>query len=171
MPIIGWLAAGVFQGAFTFFMAWEGMTGQGFGMFSVPLLYLAALLSTVMLLGSYPMTQVYQHEEDGRRCYETISRKLGVLGTFFFTAAMFTLASAGFASYYQYYYSLQYALLFFVVLSPVLGYFFNWFVLVYRDARKANFKRTMRLYRITSICLSAFFVLFWVLQQWGIRLL
>lgn len=165
MPIMGWLAAGIFQGAFTFGMSWVGMTGEGFSSLLQPQLWMAAVLSTVMLLGSYPMTQVYQHEEDGRRGDETISRKLGVLGTFHFTMAMFGLASAGFAVYYLQFYTLTDAVLYFAILGPVLFYFFGWYVQVRRDRRAADFRRTMRLNAISSICLSTYFVTFWLLHQ------
>lgn len=165
MPIAGWLAAGVFQGAFTFAMAWVGMTGDNVVTLSSPFLWMAASLSTVILLGSYPMTQVYQHEEDGRRGDETISRRLGVLGTFHFTMAMFGLASAGFAIYYLQYYTVRDAVLYFVILGPVLIYFFGWYIQVRRDRSAADFRRTMRLNAISSLCLSAYFVTFWFLHH------
>ena len=42
-----------------------------------------AFLCTLMLLGSYPMTQVFQHEEDAKRGDLTLSRILGIKGLFF----------------------------------------------------------------------------------------
>jgi 1,4-dihydroxy-2-naphthoate octaprenyltransferase len=47
-----------------------------------------ALLSTCLLLGSYPMTQIYQHEEDARRGDKTFSLLLGIKETFIFTAVI-----------------------------------------------------------------------------------
>ncbi|MEO1450287.1 MAG: UbiA family prenyltransferase, partial [Bacteroidota bacterium] len=99
-PVTGWLAIGLFQGYFTYLMTIVGLAGgvepwmSDFWVVQFP-----ALLTTMMLLGSYPMTQVYQHEEDGERGDQTISLRLGILGTFHFTAMAFSLSSAGFVWY------------------------------------------------------------------------
>ncbi|NJK83733.1 MAG: ubiquinone biosynthesis protein UbiA, partial [Saprospiraceae bacterium] len=66
-----------------------------------------AILSSLMLLGSYPMTQIYQHEEDAKRGDTTLSLKLGILGTFHFTAITFGLATAGFVAYFISYFDFQ----------------------------------------------------------------
>jgi len=113
-----------------------------------------------MLFGSYPMTQVYQHEEDGKRGDETLSRMLGIMGTFHFTALMFAGASAGFCWYYMHYYGTTEALLFVAFLGPVLAYFGWWYLKVRQDASYANFTNTMRLNMVSSVCLSAYFIFF-----------
>ncbi len=164
MPIIGWLAAGIFQGAFTYVMVFMAVNGVDATVVLDPKVALPAALSTFMLFGSYPMTQVYQHEEDGRRGDETLSRKLGLLGTFHFTALMFTGATAGFCWYYAHYYSLTTALLFVLFLGPVLAYFGRWYLRVRRNAAEANFKNTMRLNIVSSLCLSAFFIFFMLMR-------
>jgi 1,4-dihydroxy-2-naphthoate octaprenyltransferase len=119
---------------------------------------LPAFLSTALLWGSYPMTQVYQHEEDGRRGDLTLSRMLGIRGTFLFTALVFLLATLGFVYYFYSYHHWMWALGFILFLLPVLGYFFWWMYKVWQDASFANYQHTMRLNLLSSLCLNLFFL-------------
>jgi 1,4-dihydroxy-2-naphthoate octaprenyltransferase len=126
------------------------------------------LLSSLMLLGSYPITQVYQHEEDGKRGDRTISLMLGIRGTFYFTVAVFTLATAAFFAYFSMYQQTKYGLAYLLFLSPVLIFFGGWFFGVLKDEKKANHSNTMRMNFIASTCLNAFFVyLFMEVSQIG----
>lgn len=156
-PYLSWIVAGVFQGYFTFMMIEVGLSG--IGALSVLKLNLAGALSSILLLGSYPMTQVYQHKEDGRRGDNTLSLKLGINGTFIFTAIVFIFATAGFLWFFQKYYNWTTALLFQAFLFPVLVYFLLWFFRVLKNERAADFKSTMRLNFISASCLNLFFIL------------
>ncbi len=68
-----------------------------------PEVWIPAALSSLWLMAAYPMTQIYQHEEDARRGDLTLSRLLGIQGTFIFTATAFLLVNAGFFLYFRYY--------------------------------------------------------------------
>lgn len=155
-PILGWLTAGVFQGYFTFLMVVTALTDiqQIFD----PKIQWAATLSTLLLFGSYPMTQVYQHDEDSRRGDITISLILGVLGTFHFTAICFTISMALFMGFFSVYFSNGFAVAFVACLSPTLLFFVNWYLNVRESKDKANYENTMRLNLISSTCLNAFFI-------------
>lgn len=159
MPVIGWLAAGLFQGAFTVLMVYEGITGEGFEAFLRPEIYIPALLSSLLLMGSYPMTQIYQHEEDGKRGDQTISRMLGIIGTFHFTAIFFVIADAGFVWYFMTYRDPALAWLFQFFLLPVLIYFISWYLSVRRRKDDGvTYRRTMRLNTLSAFCLNVFFL-------------
>lgn len=162
-PIIGWLAAGIFQGYFTYLLSYIALKDISLSETMIWSIHLPGLLSSILLLGSYPMTQIYQHEEDGKRGDETMSRILGIKGTFYFTAAMFTMAMGGFAYLFLEYYSLLIAVLFFAFLSPVLIYFLLWYLRVVKDESNADFTSTMRLNFISSLVLNAFFITWWYL--------
>ena len=159
MPIIGWITAGFFQGYFTFLMVIVGLTGFSLPELSTAEVQLPAILSSLLLWGSYPMTQVYQHEEDASRGDQTISLKLGVLGTFHFTAAMFTLSNTGFLAYYFIYFGLTTAIMFQVFLLPVLILFLWWYLKVRKDLAQANFEHTMQLNMLSAVVLNAFFLM------------
>lgn len=158
MPYLGWLAIGVFQGYFTLVMSTMAIGEMSFiETFSEKIQY-AGLLSSILLFGSYPMTQVYQHEEDASRGDITISIKLGVLGTFHFTAVTFLLASLGYVLYFYKFYSFATGIIFLVMLSPVLIYFSIWYLKVRKNLMEADFQHTMRLNLISSLMLNTFFI-------------
>jgi 1,4-dihydroxy-2-naphthoate octaprenyltransferase len=158
-PIGGWLAAGIFQGYFTFLMAIVGVSGFRLIDLGGLELQFAAVLTSLMLFGSYPMTQIYQHEEDGNRGDRTLSLMLGVLGTFNFTAGFFSVSTALFSLFFVQYYGWVPAVLFLTILSPILLYFSKWYLAVRKDQTLANYDRTMKLNWISATCLNAFFML------------
>lgn len=161
-PYLSWLTIGIFQGAFTLLMVcWGVQAVPSWQIFSEPPIWQAALLSTCMLLGSYPMTQVYQHQEDGRRGDRTLSLLLGIRGTFLFTASIFGAVSVAYFFYFWRYEGFYWAVGFELALLPVLVYFFSWFYAVWKEASRANFKSTMRLNLISAVCLNSFFFSNW----------
>lgn len=159
LPITGWLAVGIFQGYFTLLMTVYGVSSTSFNLFDWQW-QLPALLSTLLLLGSYPMTQIYQHTEDKNRGDITMSLKLGVLGTFYFTGVFFFVSTLGFIYYFKETYSIQIGLLFIILMFPIVGYFFYWFLKVLKDAGKADFRHTMRLNFVSALMLNLFFLIF-----------
>lgn len=159
-PLISLITAAVFQGAFTYLMTIQAIQHLNFtDLLNTENLY-PAIVCSIMILGFYPMTQVYQHNEDAKRGDMTFSRLLGVKRTFIFAAMTFAIASAGFYIYFTLYYSWFWFLIFMVFLLPVFIYFINWFFKVLKDESAANFHSTMLLNRISAYCLIAFFILF-----------
>lgn len=156
-PIVGWLAAGLFQGLFTFVMCYLGINGVSVGAALTPKIFYAGLLATAMLLGNYPVTQVYQHDEDAKRGDLTISRLLGIRGTFYFVGLVFILVFAGFIAYLTFYFGLRHSLIFGISVMPVVLFFTAWMVKVHRDASMADFSRTMWMNFLSAICLNVFF--------------
>lgn len=161
-PYLSWVIAGLFQGAFTFIMAYMGLNEYGFHVFAKWHVLFPALLTSAILWGSYPMTQIYQHEEDIKRGDITLSYKLGVLGTFYFTAVAFVVAVSGFVLYFLIYYEEKYAYHFVLAILPVVGYFVYWYLQVYQDANKADYFHTMRMNFISALCLNIFFIYFFL---------
>ena len=160
-PFASWVVAGFFQGFFTFLMVLLGVSQQSFAKLLGFEVLIPAFLSSMLLWGSYPMTQIYQHREDARRGDRTLSLLLGINGTFYFTALFFALANTGYFFYYLHYFSMQEAVLFQFFLSPMFVYFVYWLLKVRKNISLANFQYTMWLTTISAICLNLFFVLFW----------
>lgn len=158
LPIVGWITAGFFQGYFTFLMVIVGVAQSTLPELLTAEVQLPAILSSLLLWGSYPMTQVYQHEEDAARGDQTISLRLGISGTFHFTAAMFTVSNAGFLAYYYFYFGLTAAVMFQAFLLPVLVFFLWWYLKVRKDKNQANFEHTMQLNMLSAVMLNAFFL-------------
>ncbi len=162
MPYLGWIAAGVFQGYFTFLMVVLGLSGGEWDILTNAKIQFGATLSTMLLFGSYPMTQIYQHKEDSERGDQTISIILGVLGTFHFTAAFFALSVSMFVWYYLTYFTLAEAMVFQAALAPVLIYFATWYWKARKDRSQADFDHTMKLNLVSSLCLNGFFIWLWL---------
>lgn len=125
---------------------------------------LLALTASLFLLGSYPMTQIYQHGEDSERGDQTLSLLLGINGTFIFSAVAFGLAF-GMMGFTFITAGIAFLLIPFALASiPILLYFGNWFIRQRSNADLVDFKHTMRLNMLSSVCLSlAFIVMIYLL--------
>lgn len=161
-PIIGWLAAGIFQGYFTFLLSYLAINDITLMESFVWNIQFPGVLSTLLLLGSYPMTQIYQHEEDAKRGDITISQRLGILGTFHFTALSFAISSAGFFYFFMTRLSLNTAFIFGAFMFPILVYFNIWYLRTRKNRSNADFTSTMRLNFISALMLNAFFTYLWL---------
>jgi 1,4-dihydroxy-2-naphthoate octaprenyltransferase len=161
-PIGGLFTVSVFQGFFTFLMCYIGINDYGIENLWNSRVMVPAILSSIILLGTYPMTQIYQHEEDAARGDKTISLMLGIKGTFIFVLVVFTLATAGYVTYFYSFYSLWFGEIFLLSLFPVVVFFLIWFFRVWNDPAKANFANTMWLNFLSAFCLNAFFVWFFL---------
>ncbi|MCU0439381.1 MAG: UbiA family prenyltransferase [Raineya sp.] len=158
-PFLSWFTIGIFQGFFTYLMSTLAINDFSFSELWGMHIIVPAILAMLLLMGSYPMTQVYQHYEDAQRGDKTLSLLLGIKGTFLLTAFAFFIANLGFIGYFYALHSNTSILIFEVALSPVLVYFGNWFLKVLKDKSQANFKNTMLLNQISSICTSTAFIL------------
>ena len=157
-PLLSTLVVVVFQGAFTFVMTQVGV-GAALPIILAPDNLLLALVSTLFLCGSYPLTQVYQHQEDSRRGDQTLSLLLGIRGTFVFAAMGLLLGAALLAAVYWRRGEPRNVLIFLAATAPVVGLFGRWAGRAWHDAAAADFDHTMRMNQVSSLCLSAAFVL------------
>ncbi|HMJ69539.1 MAG TPA: UbiA family prenyltransferase [Cyclobacteriaceae bacterium] len=157
-PIAGWLTVVFFQGIFAFAMCYAGINKFGFENLLQSKVLVPGFLCSLMLFATYPMTQVYQHEEDVQRGDITMSVRLGIRGTFYFAMTFFAIAATGFIYYFGTAFTAFYTVVFIITQSPVVLYFFFWFAAVIQDRSNADHKSTMRLNLISSLCMNAFFV-------------
>lgn len=170
-PVTGWLCAGFFQGYFTFLMCYIGINDFPlFAALNARVTY-AGLLTSFMLLGNYPMTQVYQHREDARRGDLTLSRMVGISGTFKLTGVVFAFVFLGFTWYFLSFFELRYGALFGLTVFPIVVYFVHWMLLVRKDVGAADYDHTMRLNLVSASCLNVFFVFFFLDSQNLLQLL
>jgi 4-hydroxybenzoate polyprenyltransferase len=165
-PYASWLIAGLFQGCFTLVMAYSGLTTTGWENFAEASFLIPGLLTTLLLWSAYPLTQVYQHKEDGRRGDRTLSLSLGIQGTFVFSAVWFLISGAAFAWYFVELRDQVWGLWgFLAAMAPVLLYFTVWFFFVRSDGAKyANYDWTMWMNRVSAIALNGFFLWYLINQ-------
>jgi 1,4-dihydroxy-2-naphthoate octaprenyltransferase len=157
-PILSWLIVIFFQGAFTYLMVY----GTVYQFSGIQLdswrVGLPALLSTLLLAGFYPLTQVYQHQQDAQRGDMTLSRLLGVKGTFLWAQFFFLLGGVGFYYYFHQLGAVFHFQLFLAFILPLAVYFGWWTWWVRQDIRWANFTYTMRMNWWGATCLNAYFL-------------
>ena len=164
-PFAGWMVVAFFQGGYTFLLvhmtASDNFSADWFTKQNIA----AMLLATLLIGGFYPVTQIYQHEEDSGRGDITISYRLGITGTFVFTAILFALSVAVAGWYFGEYYSVQQFSVFLLCQIPSLVYFFLWFSKCLRDRSFADFSHTMRMMLISSSGMTVFFVILFFLNH------
>ena len=158
-PAASWLVVGLFQGAFIYLSVNHLISGSSVSFFDHSALF-PAFLTSFNLWAFYPITQVYQHEEDAKRGDLTLSLKLGINGTFIFTAALFLISTFGFYGYFNEKNVFLPAkfLIYLLCMSPSLIFFNIWVIKVWSDQAKANFKNTMMMNLLGSLCLNLFFL-------------
>lgn len=157
-PWLSWLIAGLFQGYFTFAMAYAGLSDFGWNIFLKTHVLIPGMLTSLMLWGNYPLTQVYQHREDARRGDMTLSRYLGIKGTFGFSALIFALTGAGFVWFFLDRNQEYFFWVYLGAMAPIILYFLLWFYFVRINPEKyANYSWTMGMNSISALILNAFF--------------
>lgn len=155
-PLAGYLSVMIFQGAFTFMICYHGCSSDL--LTSIPIL--PALASSLLIGGFYPLTQIYQHQEDLQDGVKTISYVLGYRGTFIFSALLYTLAIGSMYVHFQQTGQLTRFFIFLLLMSPVLFFFLKWANAVWHDISAADFNNTMKMNVIASTCTNlAFMVL------------
>ena len=153
-PIIGFLVTIIFQGAVVYFFVYFGSAIDK--ILSFP--YLPIVASALLIGSFYPLTQIYQHEQDKADGVKTLSMLLGYNGTFIFSGFTFFMAMTTLAVYFGFNLDFKNIITITIFTLPVLFYFFWWMMKVRKDKTQANFKNTMRMNVIASICTNAAFM-------------
>ena len=154
-PFLGYGIVVVFQGAWIFAMTcwtlsdpltWDVAT------------WLGGLASLALLGASYPLTQIYQHEQDMRDGVKTLSYVLGVRGTFVFSMTMFAVFLGlmfGYLLTEQWGWMWAWGLL--LAMSPAAIHLVTWCKAAWQDPREANYKNTMVMSTRGALCTNAYF--------------
>lgn len=156
-PLISFMIVFIFQGAFVYWSTYTSISGLN-TLYGWNLNFtLAGLICSCLIGATYPLTQVYQHEEDLKRGDETLSLVLGVRGSFYFSACLFLLSGVLLFIYWERLELIGNFWLFMVISIPVLVFFLYWFANVYRDPVHANFKSMSRMTLLSSIMMLIYF--------------
>jgi 1,4-dihydroxy-2-naphthoate polyprenyltransferase len=162
-PVIGYLTVVFFQGALTFFMVYHGCSKN----FTLQVPILPMIAASLLIGGFYPLTQIYQHQQDKKDGVTTLSMLLGYRGTFYFTVIIYSLAMLVLAVHYfsileqTYFYILQ------LFMLPIFGYFFYWLKKVFKNTESANFKKTMQMNIIASLFTNLAFITILIVKHFG----
>jgi 1,4-dihydroxy-2-naphthoate octaprenyltransferase len=159
-PVAGYATVLIFQGSLTFFAVYHACSED----LSVQAPITGIIAAGLLIGGFYPITQIYQHQQDKADGVRTISMILGYRGTFLFCGMVYSLAmlflgylfiSTGMVNLFAV------LLLFFI---PILLYFIYWANRVWRDVRHADFFHTMKMNLLASTCTNLGFITVLIIQ-------
>jgi 1,4-dihydroxy-2-naphthoate octaprenyltransferase len=156
-PVISFLTVFIFQGCFIYYTTYSALAGLSlFRHWDISFVVAGAICSC-LIGASYPLTQVYQHEEDRKRGDRTISILLGYKGSFIFSGALFALGIACSFYYWSNAGKMVNFYFFLVCALPIFLFFNYWFYQVGRSTANANFKNAMRMNFLSSGCMLVYF--------------
>ena len=159
-PVLGYLVVLLFQGAETFFLTYYGCSEEK--TLHVPLLPMIA--ASLLIGGSYPLTQVYQHNEDLKDGVRTISYILGKKGTFLYAGFIFALATLTmFFTFYRQN-NLNSFFIFLACMLPMVWFFIVWMRNVWRSETNANFKNSFLMNLLASLSTTICFLILILLK-------
>lgn len=165
-PLTGWLVVTVFQGAYTFLLVSMAVENNFTPSWFITQKIEGMLLSTMLIGAYYPLTQIYQHVEDRGRGDITISFKLGVKGTFIFSAGIFLFSFLIALHYFTSYYNLNQFYIFGICIMPAIIFFGYWFLKSLQNISAANYSNTMKMTFISSTCLITGFIILLYENHW-----
>ena len=162
-PILGYLTVIFFQGAVSFLLIYHGSSRPA--PFHLPKDIIIAMVASSLLIGGfYPLTQIYQHEDDMKDGVKTISYLLGIKGTFIYVAIVYTIAMMVLGLYFFVSFEVKEFLVLMIFMLPVLIYFFIWASKVWKDRAMADFEHTMQMNKVGAFCMNLGFIVIMVMQ-------
>lgn len=158
-PVISFLVVFIFQGAFVYYTSYCAVSGISiFQSWDVNVI-LAGLICSCLVGASYPLTQVYQHEEDAKRGDVTLSILLGINGSFIFATMLFLAAAILIFCYWSLQNKLINFWIFIPFILPVLFVFITWILKIWKNVAEANFKNMSRMTLVSGSMMLCYFLL------------
>lgn len=154
-PVIGFLTVFLFQGAVAFFITYHAVHMQP--TLQIPLL--PCVTASLLIGASYPLTQVYQHEQDKKDGVITISYLLGKKGTFVFSGLLFLMATFCMYLIFRTQDKQNLFLLFLLFMFPVVLFFLFWLYKVWQNEDAADFKNSLYMNIASTLCMLLYFSL------------
>ena len=160
-PIISYVIAIVFQGAVVYAMVYNSC-GNPVNHFFLPL---PAIASSLFVGCFYPLTQIYQHKQDGASNIRSISMMLGYKGTFLLAFIMGFLGSGITAFYFASNLELDRFLVLFVCMFPSVIFLFRWNVKVSNNKEVASFKNSMTMNWLAATGSNLAFIIILIIKN------
>lgn len=148
-PIIGFMVVFIFQGACIFIITQLSV--------GVPVNWAMAMVSSCLIGAIYPLSQIYQHEQDRADGVETMSMKLGYRGTFVLSGILFAMGAVGFTVFYWSIFPIA-VYLFHACLFASVVYFLFWAYKVWLNTSEANYRQTMIMNLVASAGMNICFI-------------
>lgn len=169
-PFVSTITVIFFQGAYTYLLVQMG----SFSFWNEPFLlshynWGIALTASLFLVASYPLTQIYQHEEDSRRGDNTLSLRLGINGTFAWSSVWFAVSTLWLVFNYVFVAETEWAraAIFLTGGGPVLAVFGYWVWQYNRGQSVINYQKAMFMNKVSSLTLTGVFIVQILMDRYG----
>ena len=160
-PVIGFLTVFIFQGALVFYAVFHAV--QNNWIMDTPIF--PCLVSSMLIGALYPLTQIYQHKEDKRDGVVSISYLLGKKGTFIFSMILFLTATFLLYLRFQKMQQMNSFYYYLLIMLPVVLFFLFWMKSTWQDPEAANFRNSLRMNVLSTICTSIFFIMLIIINH------
>lgn len=164
IPIIGFLTVFIFQGAFIFYIVQVSLNLFFAFNLSVFMYFPYAFIASLFIGSMYPLSQIYQHQQDKNDGVITISNLLGYQNTFLFSAVLFAAANFLLSYYFITVHQIGNLIIFNVFQIPIMLYFIFWFLKVKNNIAHADFSHTMKMNLIAATCQNFCFLFLLILK-------
>lgn len=138
----------IFQGGFIFWTTLMALDAEQAYMANFSTTVMGGLCCSFLIGASYPLTQIYQHDEDRARGDNTLSMILGIKNTFLFSAILYVLGAIAFALYSYETGKFWHVYLFLFCTTPAVVHFIWW---LYKAAGDENFVQYRYVMRQTFV--------------------
>lgn len=162
-PVTGYLTVIICQGALVYFIVSNSVSTG----ISWKEAWLPAMITSLLIGGTYPLTQVYQHQQDRADGVTTLSYKLGLRGTFVFCGTVLFVALLLLTLYFIKEDQLEALMAYMIAMLPVGFYFTRWFLQVQKNSCNANFRNLMKMNYVASVCSSIAFISILIINRAG----
>lgn len=160
-PNIGFLTVFICQGALVFFIVGASIEwrisclgGEFHWQY-----FIVSLIPSLFIGSMYPLSQIYQHEQDRKDGVYTISAMLGYRNTFLFSGLQFIVASSVISYAFISMEKWSFLIIYVVSQIPIVTFFLYWFYKVMQDNSEANYKNTMYMNIISALCMNLCFLI------------
>ncbi|MGR3811659.1 UbiA family prenyltransferase [Jiulongibacter sp. NS-SX5] len=149
--ILSYFIIAVFQGCFILILALD--VSDPMIKYGEPEFMLSCLFAFFLMGGSYPITQIYQHESDAKDGIITLSARLGISKTL-----LFSEIHVGIAMVFLYFIiPLEHFVLFIALMTPVLVYMQWWKRACKKNPAAASFRNTMTMNLLATSLMNVCF--------------
>lgn len=155
--IPGFFVVILFQGAFVYLTAATAISDVN----PVSLFHLNQLIcmgvAALFIGSSYPLSQVYQHEADKKDGVISLSYKLGYMGTFIFSAALFSMGTVLLLCNFQLKKQSVPSVLFLLFMVPAIVRLLVWVFKVQRSTAAITYENTMSMTILIASSMNLYF--------------
>lgn len=158
--VVSFALVSLTQGGLSYLNMINGIQSVSDLTFFHPNYLLQAIAASLFVGAIYPITQIYQHEEDHAHGDRTISMLLGYKGTFIFSGLLFLFANIIIA----YLLNIRGLIIFQAFMLFPIIFFGNWARKSWNNFHHINFRNTMIMAMSSAVAMNLAFLVLIVLQ-------